>query len=155
MYPAEFEINDTTESITSVSYLDYLLTIGRDGQLHFSIYDKRDDFNYHNTNFPFLSSNISSSPAYGVFIFQPIRYARTCSLYECFILKASRLSSKQIKQGYLMERLKSSFMKFYGRYGDLIQQYDGSLSHRLNDILVLDKLQWPPNRSDVPPILWP
>ena len=32
----------------------------------FSIYDKRDDFNFHITNFPFLSSNIPSSPAYGV-----------------------------------------------------------------------------------------
>ena len=30
------------------------------------IYDKRDDFNFHITNFPFLSSNIPSSPAYGV-----------------------------------------------------------------------------------------
>ena len=31
-------------------------------------YDKHDDFNIHITNFSFLSSNISSSPAYGVFI---------------------------------------------------------------------------------------
>ena len=46
--------------------------IGRDGQLHTSIYDKRDDFNFHITNFPFLSSNIPSSPAYGVFISQLI-----------------------------------------------------------------------------------
>ena len=75
MYPAELEIKDTTESTTSASYLDLLLSIGRDGQLHTSIYDKRDDFNFHITNFPFLSSNIPSSPAYGVFISQLIRYA--------------------------------------------------------------------------------
>ena len=31
-----------------------------------------------------------------------------------------------LKQGYLVERLKSSFRKFYGRYGDLIQQYEVS-----------------------------
>ena len=84
MYPAELEIKDTTESATSASYLDLLLSIGRDGQLHTSIYDKRDDFNFHITNFPFLSSNIPSSPAYGVFISQLIRYARACSSYECF-----------------------------------------------------------------------
>ena len=66
IYPAELEIKDTTESTTSASYLDLLLSIGRDGQLHTSIYDKRDDFNFHITNFPFLSSNIPSSPAYGV-----------------------------------------------------------------------------------------
>ena len=62
MYPVELEIKDTTESDTSASYLDLLLSIGRDGQLHTSIYDKRDDFNFHITNFPFLSSNIPTSP---------------------------------------------------------------------------------------------
>ena len=124
------------------------------GQLHTSIYDKRDDFNFHIINFPFLSSNIPSSPAYGVFISQIIRYARACSSYECFILRARRLSSKLLKQGYLAERLKSSFKKFYGRYGDLIQQFEVSLSRMLNDILTIDQ-QWLLNRSDFPPILWP
>ena len=72
MYPVELEIKDTTEreSITSASYLDLLLSIGRDGQLPPSIYDKHDDFNFHITNFPFLSSNIPTSPSYGVFISQ-------------------------------------------------------------------------------------
>ena len=148
MYPAELEIKDTTESTTSASYLDLLLSIGRDGQLHTSIYDKRDDFSFHITNFPFLSSNIPSSPAYGVFISQLIRYARACSWYECFILRVRWLSSKLLKQGYLAERLKSSFRKFYGRYGDLIQQYEVSLSRMLNDILILDQ-QWlpPPHQT--------
>ena len=66
MYPAELEVKDTTESNTSASYLDLLLSIESDGQLRTSLYDKRDDFNFHITNFPFLSSNIPSSPAYGV-----------------------------------------------------------------------------------------
>ena len=106
---------------------------------HISPIDKRDDFNFHITNFPFLSSNIPSSPAYGVFISQLIRYARACSSYECFILRARRLSSKLLKQGYLVERLKSSFRKFYGRYGDLAEQYGVTLSRMLNDILTLDQ----------------
>ena len=70
MYPVELEIKDTTESNTSASYLDLLLSIGRGGQLHTSIYDKGDDFNFHITNIPFLGSNIPTSPAYGVFISQ-------------------------------------------------------------------------------------
>ena len=98
---------------------------------------------------------IPSSSAYGVFISQLIRYARACSLYECFILRARRLSIELHKQGYLVERLKSSFRKFYGRYGDLIQQYEVSLSRMLNDILTVDQIQWLPNRSDFPPISWP
>ena len=32
IYPVELEIKDTTESTTSASYLDLLLSIGRDGQ---------------------------------------------------------------------------------------------------------------------------
>ena len=66
------------------------MSIGRDGQLRTTLYDKSDDFNFHITNFPFLSSNIPSLPAYGVFITQLM----ACSSYECFILRAVRLSSK-------------------------------------------------------------
>ena len=153
MYPAELEIKDTKESTTSASYIDLLLSIGRDGQLHTSIYDKRDDFNFHITH-PFLSRNVPSSPAYGVFISQLMRYARACSSYECFILRVRGPSSKLLKQGYLVERLKSSLRKFYGRYGDLIEQYEVTLSQMLNDLLTLDQ-QWLPNRSDSPPISWP
>ena len=87
------------------------------------------------------------------FLSQLLRYARACSSYECFILRARWLSSKLLKQGYLAERLKSSFRKFYGRYGDLIQQYEVSLSRMLNDILILDQ-QWLPNQSNFPPISW-
>ena len=129
MYPVELEIKGTTESNTSASYLDLLLSIGRDGQLHTSIYDKRDDFNFHITIFSFLSSNIPTSPAYGVFFSQLIRYAQACSSYGCFIL-----SKKLLEQGYVKERLKSSLRKFYGRYGDLIKHYEVSPSQMLNDI---------------------
>ena len=66
MYPAELEIKDTTESNTSASYLDLFLSIESDSQLRTSLYDKRGDFNFHITDFPFLSSNFPSSPAYGV-----------------------------------------------------------------------------------------
>ena len=112
---AELEINDTTESTISASCIDLLLSIGRYGQLHTSIYNKRDDFNFHITNFPFLSSNVPSLSLYNT------------PSYECFILRTRRHFSKLLKQGYLVERLKSSFRKFDGRYVDLIQQYEVSV----------------------------
>ena len=133
MYHVEFEINDTTESNTSASYLDLLLSIERDGQLHTSIYDKGDDFNFHFTNS--LSSNVPASPAYGGFISQLIRYAQASSWYGCFILRATRLSNKLLEQSYVKKRLESSLKKFYGRYGNLIKQYEVPLSRMLNDIL--------------------
>ena len=102
------------------------------------------DFNFDITNFPFLSSNIPSSPAYGVFISPLIRYARACSSYECFILRATRLSYKLLGQGSVMEHLKSSLWKFYGWYGDIIKHYEVSLSQMLHDILGHDHIQWHP-----------
>ena len=122
MYPAELKIKDTTESNTSASYLDLFLSIESDGQLRASLYDKRVDFDFHIINFPFLSSNIPSSPAYDVFISQLKRYARACSSYVCFILRTARLLCKLLEQGYVMERLKSSLRKFYCQYGDLMKK---------------------------------
>ena len=52
--------------------------------------------------------------------------------------------NKLLEQGYVKERLKSSLRKFYGRYGDLIKQYEVSLSQMLNDILWPDHIQWQP-----------
>ena len=85
---------------------------------------------------------IPTSPAYGVFISQRIRYARPCSSYGCFIPRATRLSNKLFEQGYDKDRLKSSLRKLYGRYGDLIKQYEVSLSQILNNILWPDNIQW-------------
>ena len=144
VYPPELEIKDTTESNTSASYLDLILSIGGDGQLRTSLYHKRNDFNFRITNFPFLSSNIPSSPAYGAFISQLIRYVRACSSYECFILRAVRLSNKLLGQRYVKERLKSSLRKFYGRYGDFTKKYEVPLSRMLHDILEDVHIQWHP-----------
>ena len=136
MYPAELEIKETTESNISSSYLDLLLSIDREGRsaTHFP-YGKLDDFNFHIRHFPFLSSNLPSWPAYVVFISQLIRYTRACSSYECYILRAARLSSEILWQGHVGERLKSYLRKFYGRYEDIIKQYEVSLSQKLHDIL--------------------
>ena len=68
MYPVELNIKNTTEGNTSASDLDLLLSVERDVQLHTSILDKRDNSNFSITNFPFVSSNIPSWPAYGGFI---------------------------------------------------------------------------------------
>ena len=66
MCPAELEVKDTKESNTSASYLDLLLSIESDGQLRIALYDKREDINFHVTNFPFLGGNIPSTPVYCV-----------------------------------------------------------------------------------------
>ena len=135
---------NTTESNTSVFSLDLLRSIVRDGQRHTSLYNKRDDFSLNIKNFQYLSSNTPYLPAYGVFISQLIRYARASSSYEYFIQRAVRLSNKLPGQGYVKERLRSSLRKFYGRYGNLIKQYEVPFSRMLHDILDGDHTQWHP-----------
>ena len=57
IYPTELEIKYKTDSNFSASYLDLVLSVGRDGQLRISLYE-HDDFNFHITNSHFLSRNI-------------------------------------------------------------------------------------------------
>ena len=87
------------ETAASSSYLDCYLYIDN-GKLTTRLYDKRDDFNFPIVNFPFLSSNIPSAPAYGVYVSQLIRYARTCSNYQDFMERGKVLTTKLLSQGY-------------------------------------------------------
>ena len=72
LYPVELGVKDTTDSITSGSYLDLLLSIGREGHFALPFFDNLHNFNFYIRNFPFLSSKIPSAPAYDVFISQLI-----------------------------------------------------------------------------------
>ena len=86
------------ETAASSSYLDYLYIDY--GKLTTRLYDKRDDFNFPIVNFPFLSSNIPSAPAYGVYVSQLIRYARACSNYQDYMERWKVLTTKLLSQGY-------------------------------------------------------
>ena len=94
-------------------------------------YDKCDDFDFLIVNFPYLSSNIPESPAYGVFVSQLIRCARVGSKYEDFLFRGSILVSKLLKQGYSSQ---TTFRKFYGHHTDLVHKLHTSVSHMFNDL---------------------
>ena len=96
------ESKDRTESNTSTSYLYLLLSIRKNCQLHYSLYGKRINFNFHISNFLFLRSNTLSSPVYGADISQLIWYHKACSSYKCLILRVMRLSNKLLGQGYIV-----------------------------------------------------
>jgi hypothetical protein len=122
------------ESSTSFSYLDELLKLDTDGKITTQLYDKREDFIFSIVNFPYLCSNITASPAYGVYISQLIQYARACSTYDQFLVGGSLLKNKLISQGFQLSRLQVVFCKIYGRYNDLICSYNLSLGHMLPDM---------------------
>ena len=110
------------------------LYIDKGGRLNSKLYDKRDDFDFPIVNFPFLSSNIPASPAYGVYISQLIRYARACVKYSDFLDRGQLLSQTLLSHGYVKPRLKSSCRKFYGRHHELIDRYGISVSQMTTDM---------------------
>ena len=87
----ELTISETTESNSVASYLDLLFTQDKSNNITTKLYDKRDAFGFHTVNFPFMSSNIPSAPAYGVYAPQLIRYAGCCSNYSDFLLRHKTL----------------------------------------------------------------
>ena len=112
IYPRELQIKETTETAASSSYLYCYLYIDN-GKLTTRLSDKRDDFNFPIVNFPFLSSNIPSAPAYGVYVSQLIRYARACSNYQDFMERGKVLTTKLLNQGYQKTKLVATLKKFY------------------------------------------
>ena len=103
IYPSQLTVEKANKSDHLADYLDLTFIIDSGGKLSTRLYDKRDDFDFHIVNFPFLSSNIPSGPSYGVYISQLIR------------------------------RLEKSFKKFYGRYQDLIEKYRRSVNAMVSD----------------------
>ncbi len=64
------------------NYIDLHLEMDENNKLSTKIYDKGDDCNFPIVSFPFLYGNIPTSPAYGEFVSQLIRFARACSNYS-------------------------------------------------------------------------
>jgi hypothetical protein len=126
--------SDIIECSTSASYFNVLLKLDTNGKITTQLYDKRGDFNFPIINFPYLCSNIPTSPAYGVFISQLIRYARACLAYDQFLVRGCLLTNKLMSQGFQLSHLQAAFLKCYGRYNDLIYPYNLSLGHMLSDM---------------------
>ena len=76
IYPSQLTVEKANKSDHLADYLDLTFIIDIGGKLLTRPYDKRDDFDFHIVNCPFLSSNITSGPSYAVYISHLIRYAR-------------------------------------------------------------------------------
>ena len=82
IYSIELQLNKAN-SDTEVPFLDFILSI-TNGIVSSKIYDKRDDFNFEKVNFLFLDGDVPRSPSYGVYISQPIHFAKVCSNVDDF-----------------------------------------------------------------------
>ena len=114
IYPPELQLTDTSTSSTEVCYLDtHIKTGDTTTPFRISIYDKRDDFTFRIVNFPHMDSNIPTNPAYGVYISQPVRYARICTSKVDFMTRLRGLSLRLRQQGFLTNLLQRTFTKFF------------------------------------------
>ena len=121
----------------SASYLDLHIEIGNEGRLRTQLYDKRDDFNFPIVNFPFICSNIPTTPAYGVHISRLIRYSRAFGFCKSFLDRGLLLMRKQLNYGFLLVKLKLSLWRFYSCHHDLVNYYGIFLSQMTTDMFHL------------------
>ena len=136
-------LKSKTESNTSASYLDLLLSIESDGQLCTSLYDKRDAFNIHITNFPFLGSNIPSSSVYGILSHSSCGMPGLALLMN--VLFKGRCDfhlspSERDMSWNVWNRPSGSFMVDMGISSSIMKYF----SQVLHDILGHGQLQWHP-----------
>ena len=130
IYFPELEVKETTYTASSASFLDLYLEFDDSGQLSSKIYDKRDDFNFKIINFPNMCSNIPTSPAYGVYISQLIRYTRASINYSNFLKHHLHLRTgywtRAMKRFALFDLLKSLYSDT-----NILSKYIPSLQKRL------------------------
>ena len=118
--PKELTISETTESTLIASYLNLLSIQDKSNNITTKLYEERDAFVFHIVNFPFMSSNLPSAPAYGVYASHFINYTDCCSNYSDLLFHHR---SRPLSQGYQVNHLSNTFKKFYGRHTDLVGQY--------------------------------
>ena len=136
IYPQELQLKKTTESATALSYLDVLITIDN-GRYSTAVFDKRDSFTFNIVNFPHLSSNIPSKPAYGVYISQLVRIGRICSNFVQFKLRHYTLTQKLMKQGFWYSGLCMAFRKFARSHVGIITKYGCSVRKHIEEGICL------------------
>ena len=124
IYPTELQLK---VNVIALSYLDMLITI-ENGKYTTTLYDKRDSFQFDIVNFPDMSSNIPSKPAYGVYISQLVRIGRIlCSTYKTFCERHHKLTKKLIKQGFRYAELCKAFKMFAKNHHDIFHKYGCSI----------------------------
>ena len=113
-----------------VSYLDVSISIFS-YKFCTTVFDKRDTFNFHIVNFPFLDSNIPTQPAYGVYISQLIRISRICDEYHKFVERHYLITSRLLQQGFKYSKLCKAFKVFSRRHVDLFCKYGASVKQHI------------------------
>ena len=105
IYPRKPQLNKANTSDTETSFLDLnIKVIGYN--IHTSVDDKRDEFEFPIVNFPWLSVDVPKLPSYGIYISQLVRFARCCTSVLNFHSKNLQITSKLLTQVYRFNKLR-------------------------------------------------
>ena len=120
IYPSKLQLKNPTVVLITIE----------NGKYSTAVYDKRDNFNFNIVNFPYLSCNIPSGPAYGVYISQLVRIGRICSNYTW---RHYKLTQRLIHQGFRYSTLCIAFRKFARKYTQVLEKYGWSIRKHIED----------------------
>ena len=127
IYPPVMIVNNTNISACKSNFLDMTISIYQ-GKFYFSLYDKRNDYDFDVISFPFLDGNIPKGKSYGVFISQLVRYARINCSFSRFIDDVKRLVQKLIQQDFDAAALRKRFQAFIDNHFDVWGKFGTPLS---------------------------
>ena len=129
IYPQQLELKRTMEMNRMLSYLDLEVNIS-DRRFTTAVFDKWDGFSFHIINFPTYLAN----PAYGVYISQLVRIGCICDSYGSF---CHQLTCRLVKQGFLYDKLVTSFKGFCSRYPEIFSKLKVSIRKHVEDGICL------------------
>ena len=87
------------------------------------------EFDFHIVNFPDLSGNNPTVPAYGTYISLLIRYSRACHNCDNFPSRYSMLAGRLFNRAFFLlstRKLIRTFYKFMDRYRELASKFNKS-----------------------------
>ena len=100
IYPKELTIELTNvDDLASASFLDIDISVDNN-RFHTKLYDKRRDFAFNVVSFANLKSNIPNKAAYGTFVGELYRIARSSSDISALTSDVKLLISKLVRQNF-------------------------------------------------------
>ena len=111
IYPDVLTLNNTNISAGSCNYLDMNITI-TNSKFNYTLYDKRNDYDFNVISLPNLKSNVPVSPTYSVLYSQILRYFNATNNIDDFCNNVRALRLKMLNQNFRKHGIHMQISKF-------------------------------------------
>jgi hypothetical protein len=139
------KVTPNSERLVDCKLLDSLIFVDLNGVVHVTLYDKREDYNFHVNRFPDIASNVSRAQSVSTFYGEIVRLFRLNTHSEGFFANVSQVAAYLIfHKGYPQDDLRSAFSRFldtqkgnprlFGHKKDLLKDFDCHLHVRLTNL---------------------